>query len=109
MVVARREAAMSWRTQKRVDAALEGLQTQFEEMSDGDQSPVEGMLKAETIEKLKQAASELPADQREVLRRRFSDGLSFREIAQELDIPLGTALTRLHTALKRLRKLLNES
>ena len=45
----------------------------------------------------------LPARQREVLLLRFVDGMSLDEIAQALDIPLGTVKSRLHVGINRLR------
>jgi RNA polymerase sigma-70 factor (ECF subfamily) len=45
----------------------------------------------------------LPANQREVLLLRFVDGFSLEEIADALEIPLGTVKSRLHNALKTLR------
>ena len=41
--------------------------------------------------------------QREILLMRFVDGMSLQEIAETLDIPLGTVKSRLHHALKALR------
>lgn len=46
----------------------------------------------------------LPDAQREVLVLRFLDGLSVEEIAQALDIPVGTVKTRTHHAIKKLRE-----
>ena len=45
----------------------------------------------------------LPADLREVLLLRFVDGLSLREIAEAVDVPLGTVKSRLHRAVAALR------
>ena len=45
----------------------------------------------------------LPAPQRETLTLRFVDGLTLEEIAQALDIPLGTVKSRLHLGIARLR------
>ena len=45
----------------------------------------------------------LPARQREVLLLRFVDGMSLDEIAQVLDIPLGTVKSRLHVGINRLK------
>ena len=45
----------------------------------------------------------LPAQQREVLMLRFVDGFNLEEIANALEIPLGTVKSRLHNALKTLR------
>ena len=106
-VVARREAALHWRKQKRSEAIIEDLARGAAEKSDGE-SPAEAILSAETAERLKRATEALPNDQRVILRKRFFDDLSFREIAEELNLPLGTALTRVHAALKRLRKILEQ-
>jgi RNA polymerase sigma-70 factor, ECF subfamily len=46
----------------------------------------------------------LPDAQREVLLLRFMDGLSLAEIAEAMDLPLGTAKSRLHNALQTLRQ-----
>ncbi len=46
----------------------------------------------------------LPDGQRDVLLLRFVDGLDLKEIAEVLDIPLGTVKSRLHNALEDLRR-----
>jgi RNA polymerase sigma-70 factor (ECF subfamily) len=46
----------------------------------------------------------LPETHREVLLLRFVDGLSLNEIAEALEIPLGTVKSRLHNALDMLRR-----
>ena len=45
----------------------------------------------------------LPDEQREVLLMRFVDDMSLQEIADALDIPIGTVKSRLHHALHKLR------
>jgi len=46
----------------------------------------------------------LPEPQREVLLLRFVDGLSLAEIAEAMDLPLGTVKSRLHHAIQTLRQ-----
>ena len=46
----------------------------------------------------------LPAEQREILLMRFVDDMALQEIADALNIPLGTAKSRLHHVLKTLRE-----
>lgn len=48
--------------------------------------------------------ADLSEDHREILMLRFLDGLSLAEIAEATGIPLGTAKSRLHHALSRLRE-----
>jgi len=49
------------------------------------------------------AMASLPSEQREVVLMRFVDGMGLEEIAASLHIPLGTAKSRLHNALRKLR------
>jgi len=53
---------------------------------------------------LANALAALPEAQREVLLLCYVDGMTLREIAQALKLPLGTVKSRLHNALNRLRR-----
>ena len=48
--------------------------------------------------------SGLSADHREVLRLRFVEGFDLRELADALEIPVGTVKSRLHHAVNQLRQ-----
>lgn len=62
----------------------------------------------ETARALEQALAALPAKHRTVfLMARYED-LSYEEIAQALEIPLGTVKSRLNTAVQRLRDAMKE-
>jgi RNA polymerase sigma factor (sigma-70 family) len=52
--------------------------------------------------------NELPNDQREVVLLRHYGGLSFKEIADQTDVSINTALGRMRYALINLRKLIKE-
>ena len=52
--------------------------------------------------------SRLRADEAELLRMRFYDGLSQSAIAQRTGIPLGTVKMRMVGALRRLRDMIDE-
>jgi len=49
-------------------------------------------------ERLKAAVESLPGRHRDVLLRRVVDGRSYGELAADLDIPVGTVMSRLHRA-----------
>jgi len=55
---------------------------------------------------LSRALMRLPADQREVVLLVGLEGLSYREVADLLDIPLGTVMSRLSRARAALRRLM---
>ena len=51
----------------------------------------------------------MPPPQREVVMLRYRDGLTYQEIAQVINRPMGTVRTRLHHARKRLQESLTRS
>lgn len=74
-------------------------------------SPEPG-LQAERAERermVRDAVARLPESQRDIVVLRMSAGLKFDEIAELLDIPIGTALSRMHAALRRLRERLEHT
>lgn len=78
-----------------------------------DQQPDPAMqshriMQAELRQRLTSAIENLPEPCREVLVLRLSAELRFEEIANLLRIPLGTALSRMHTAVKKLRSQLDD-
>jgi RNA polymerase sigma-70 factor (ECF subfamily) len=67
----------------------------------GPEETVEG---AERGARVRQAVLALPTASRTVLVLREYEGLSYREIADTLNIPIGTVMSRLNYARKRLRE-----
>lgn len=57
----------------------------------------------EMIAAVRDQLEQLPAAQQQVVRLRIYEGLTFAEIAKQLDAPLGTVLGRMHTALAKLK------
>lgn len=69
-----------------------------------DQQIVQGQIHAD----LKKLIEFLPEDQRNVLKLRHYCGLSFKEIAEETNVSINTALGRMRYALINLRKMIEE-
>ena len=65
---------------------------------------IDGQIKSE----IRTLINELPDDQREVVLLRHYGGLSFKEIADQTDVSINTALGRMRYALINLRKLIQE-
>jgi len=57
---------------------------------------------------IKNLIDELPADQKEVILLRHYCGLSFKEISEQTNVSINTALGRMRYALINLRKLIKE-
>jgi RNA polymerase sigma-70 factor (ECF subfamily) len=55
---------------------------------------------------MREAIEQLPELLRETLQLRLAGGLSYEEIAQVLEIPIGTVRSRLHTAMRQLKEAL---
>ena len=53
---------------------------------------------------LLQALADLPTNQQEVVRLKFQDGLSYRDIAEVTGLTQSNVGYLLHTAVKRLRE-----
>lgn len=61
------------------------------------------------LDAMRDAAARLPDDLRQTLALRLRDGLSYEEIAAVLGIPLGTVRSRLHRAVRELRRMISST
>ena len=66
-------------------------------------SAEERAIGLEAVDAVKAALAELRPEEREVVRMRIYEEKTFAVIAEELQIPLGTALARMRSALGKLR------
>jgi RNA polymerase sigma-70 factor (ECF subfamily) len=64
--------------------------------------PEQAATRRETVEQVRKAVEALPAEQREVVRLRIDEEKTFAEIAALTGKPLGTILTRMRLATKKL-------
>jgi RNA polymerase sigma factor (sigma-70 family) len=67
------------------------------------------MVKEQIFKDVRNLIERLPDDQREVIILRHYIGLSFKEIAEETNVSINTALGRMRYALINLRKLIKEN
>lgn len=76
---------------------------------DGDGRAEVQLVRDETVADVRQAIEELPEAQQQVVRMRIYENKTFAVIAEELDVPLGTILTRMRLATERLQKALRRT
>jgi RNA polymerase sigma-70 factor (ECF subfamily) len=97
-----RNTCFTWRRRRSaeptvpLDADLHGAPV------DGMQSPEDALIVAAGRELLHAAIDALPAEFREVIVLRELEGLSYREIGEVAGVPVGTVMSRLSRARKRL-------
>ncbi|MBO4664348.1 MAG: sigma-70 family RNA polymerase sigma factor [Bacteroidaceae bacterium] len=65
------------------------------------------IINEQTVSDIEYLTTLLPANQQDIIRLRIYEELSFKEIAERLDISINTALGRMHYAINNLRKLAN--
>ncbi|MBN1804329.1 MAG: sigma-70 family RNA polymerase sigma factor [Sedimentisphaerales bacterium] len=90
--IARRTCVDFFRTKK------DYIKIDFENLSATKQAGAEKSFNDET-ELIWQVVRGLKTELRDVISLRFASGLSYAEIAQTLDIPIGTVRSRLHRSL----------
>lgn len=101
--IATNKANDLWRSRGREKVAKDGLRLVTDEAADASDVRLEG---TEQAEKLRDAITKLPENQRQVLMLRYYSGLKFIEIADMLGCPLNTALGRMHKAMVKLKELM---
>ncbi len=72
------------------------------EVPDGGLDPEARLLQQHTVALVRDALAALPVDFREVIVLREIEGLSYREIAEVAQVPIGTVMSRLARGRERL-------
>lgn len=75
---------------------------------ESSQTPLENIEQSAIVERVKLSISDLPEDQREVVRLSYIEGLSHQEIADAIGLPLGTVKSRLRLSFVKLRHALGD-
>lgn len=80
----------------------------FDLISVQEENIEEQLISRQIQEDLMRMLDYLPENQQEVIKLRFFDGLSFKEIADQTDSSINTTLGRVRYALINLRKIMEE-
>ncbi|HLZ63948.1 MAG TPA: sigma-70 family RNA polymerase sigma factor, partial [Ktedonosporobacter sp.] len=79
------------------------LDEEIEQAGSDALNPEELVLQSMNHDLLREALEQLPVEFREVIILRELEGLSYKEIAAIIAVPLGTVMSRLARARKRLQ------
>lgn len=93
----------AFRRKERV--SIEQEEESWQTKSD-DKNPLKTMLDNELKSRVARAVEQLPLEQRAVFVLRTSEGLSYQEISEQLNISVGTVMSRLSRAREKLKQLL---
>ncbi len=72
-----------------------------------EESPEAANISNDQAARVRQALSELPCEQRELLLAGFYVGMTHNELADQYDLPLGTVKSRIRLGLRGLKRALN--
>ncbi len=70
-------------------------------------NPLDGTIARERSRLLKDVLSEIPSEQKEVIKIAYFGGFSQSEIAEKLNLPLGTVKTRMRQGMIKLKDLIS--
>ena len=101
-----RNTAYTWMQQNRASDTDIVPDDELNSLASPDLSPETVMIQNIDKEVISKALAELPAEYREILVLRELEELSYKEIADIADLPVGTVMSRLSRARKRLQQYL---
>lgn len=101
-----RNTSYDWLRQNRSRELTEPINDEIDEIEDEAVNPEALLIQSEHSEALRAALDELPIEFREIVILREFEDLSYKEIAAIADVPIGTVMSRLARARKRLQQLL---
>ncbi len=81
----------------------------FDIISEPTENIEEMLVSRQIVQDLHKMIQYLPENQQEVIKLRFFDGLSFKEIAEHTESSINTTLGRVRYALINLRKIMDEN
>ena len=99
-----RNTCYTWMQHNRSAQLTIGLDDQLHEIESKDLNPEALLLQSADSQMVKQALENLPVEFREVFVLRELEGLSYKQIADVAEIPVGTVMSRLARARKRLQQ-----
>jgi RNA polymerase sigma-70 factor (ECF subfamily) len=104
-----RNTAYTWRRRRRADDSTTEFDETIHSETAGGAHPESELARRESRESLAQAIDGLSPELREAIVLREVEGLSYKEIGDVMGVPIGTVMSRLSRARKRLQQALTPS
>lgn len=99
-----RNTCYTWMQHNRSPEFTIPLDDEMYEIESKDLNPEALLLQSADTQNVRQALENLPVEFREVIVLRELEGFSYKQIADVADIPVGTVMSRLARARKRLQQ-----
>jgi RNA polymerase sigma factor (sigma-70 family) len=103
-----RHTAFSWLQRNREHELMTALDEEIHSIDNETANPETLLLQRSNQQLVREALEALPVEFREVIVLRELEGLSYKEIAHIADLPLGTVMSRLARARRRLQQSLTQ-
>ena len=94
-----------WTDRYKADRHFESL---AEEELPGENSPIEEYERDDLVSRVRRALGRLPFEQRQIIALVDLEGFSYSQVADILQVPIGTIMSRLCRARRQLKQYLNE-
>ena len=104
-----RNTCYTWLRGKRMDEMTTELDEDLQVADTSAANPEALLVAAARGELVQRALEELPAEFREAIVLRELEGMSYKEIAEVAQVPVGTVMSRLARARARLEKILSKA
>jgi RNA polymerase sigma-70 factor (ECF subfamily) len=103
-----RNACYTWLHQNRAREMTTTFDEEIHSIESETSNPAALVLQSADHQILRQALDELPVEYREAVVLRDLEGFSYKEIADIVNVPTGTVMSRLARARERLKKILRD-
>jgi RNA polymerase sigma-70 factor, ECF subfamily len=103
-----RNTTYTWLRKHRQHVLLSGTDEEIESVVADTPDPDQALVRSVDAERVHSALEHLPAEFKEVIVLRELEQMSYKEIADICQIPLGTVMSRLTRARRQLQQLLEE-
>jgi len=104
-----RNMAHTWRRRFHTGSSTTEFDETVHSEAIADEDPGSALSRSDLRETLAEVLDRLPPEFREVIVLREIEGLSYKEISEVADVPVGTVMSRLSRARKRLQEALSAS
>ncbi|HEX3234173.1 MAG TPA: sigma-70 family RNA polymerase sigma factor [Gemmatimonadales bacterium] len=101
-----RNTTHTWQRRHLADASVAEFDETVHSEAIADEDPGSALSRSDSRETLAAALERLPPEFREVIVLREVEGLSYKEISEVVNVPVGTVMSRLARARKRLQQAL---